>query len=99
MTEILKLLAAFAGGLLVGLASFAVLWWSLRRLVDGTTSWWWFPLGSLLRTVLVVGTLWLLAAGSLPRLACGLAGWALARQITVHCTGRDPSGKEGPPCT
>lgn len=102
MTEALQLLAVLAGGLLVGLVSFGGLWWAVRRLVDGESRWWVFPLGSLLRTALVLGGFWLLSAGGdLPRLACGVVGWLLARQLMIRRfgPGREPSEKGGHPCT
>lgn len=89
VTEILR---SAAGGVLLGLLYFGGLWWTVRRLAV-VRSPALLALGSfVLRTVLVSVGLVLVSAGQPLALLAAVAGFLLARGVSIRVTRARPAG-------
>lgn len=88
MTEILLLLLAFTGGLLLGLFFYGGLWWTVQRGLASPRPHLWFLASYLLRTTIAVAGLAALASGRWPRLLIALFGCLVARLIMMQLSKR-----------
>lgn len=98
MTDWLRVVSAFAGGVAIGAAFFAGLWWTLALVLRRPAAAAWLGLSFLLRAALAVGGLWLLAGQDIVALAAAMAGFLLARVVATRRLGRDGSVAGGAPC-
>lgn len=76
--------ACVLAGLLLGGMYFGGLWWTTRRALQSANPALWFLVSSLLRNALLLGGLYLLAAGSWQRILASLAGILLARMAILR---------------
>jgi F1F0 ATPase subunit 2 len=98
IADILLILVAFGSGIVLGLAFFGSLWWTIARVTSGRIGTWLLPVSSLVRTALLFAGFWLVAHGKVARLVACLAGWLLARSLTVRRLGSGRA-KGGDGCT
>jgi F1F0 ATPase subunit 2 len=82
--DVLRLAAAGTAGLASGLASFAGLWWTLRLALPGTSRWWIFGFGALLRLAFLAAVFRTAVHAGLPESLAALAGFLLAREIALR---------------
>lgn len=101
MNDTLLLLFAFAAGIVLGLAFFGGLWWTVSRVTNGHGAVWLLPLSSLVRTAMLLVGFWFISQGQAARLAACVAGWLLARRFWIRrCSRRENSApRGGVPCT
>ncbi len=95
MSEILHLVAACAGGLLLGAMFFGGLWWTLRRALASERAALWFLGSLLLRTSVTLSGFYLLARGDWKRLLACLLGFVIARFLVTSLTGAS-AGHQNP---
>ncbi len=74
-----SLLAALATGMILGLAVFAGLWWTLRRGVASAKPGLWFGVSALIRMGVVLATFYYMALAGLPQVGLCLVGLLVAR--------------------
>lgn len=84
MREASSIFLALAAGLVLGVAFFGGLWWTVARVTSGRGAAWLLPLSSLVRTALVLAGFWLVAQGQPLRLAACVGGWLLARWFMIR---------------
>ena len=89
MSEILNLVPALVGGVLLGAMFFGGLWWTVRKGLASTRPALWF-LGSLiLRTSLTLAGFYVVSDGHWERLLMCLVGFTMARPIVTWFTRSD----------
>ena len=92
--ETLILVLALVMGIALGGLFFGGLWWTVQKGVVSNRPGLWFFVSLLLRTSLVLGGFYFIAAGHWQRLLLCLLGFLLARLIVTRLTRTE--GK--PPC-
>ena len=88
--DVAVLAGAGAGGLLLGLAYFASLWWTVRRLAGARHPAALMAVGYAVRVAGLLGAVWLIGWGRWPRLVACLAGFVVGRMAATRMLG--PSG-------
>lgn len=81
--DVLGIILAGLGGLVWGLAYFAGLWWTVRRMAGAASPLTLALASFVVRAGLLLAGLALLAGGDVFRLLAALAGFVLARQILL----------------
>lgn len=101
MSSATSILLAFATGSVLGCFFFGGLWWTVSRVTSSRSGAWLLPVSSFLRTVVLLGGLWVVGHDSLGRIAACMAGWLLARRVLVRRYGpvENAARKRGPSCT
>lgn len=94
MTETLRLLLAFPGGLLLGMFFYGGLWLTVRGGLASPRPGLWFMASFLLRTAIAVAGLLVLSGGRWPRLLIALLGLLAARLVVMRLSKR--AGREKP---
>ena len=99
MHEPLSLMLAAGVGLLLGVAFYGGLWWTVRMVVTSERPATWMVGSLLLRTSSVLGGFYLVGRGDARRLLVCLGGFVVARILVTWVTGRSPlppSARRGP---
>lgn len=86
MNDPLMLVAAGAGGLLLGIVFFGGLWWTVHRGVSSRRPARWFLISMLLRMGLVLAGFHFIGDGQSPRLLACLLGFVVARFGVMRLT-------------
>lgn len=86
MSDILLLLLAFAGGLIIGGIYFAGLWWTLRKSLAPDASVALLPLSLFIRVAICLTGFYLVGAGDPLRILACLLGFIAARFILLRLT-------------
>ncbi len=86
MNEALRLILAFAAGVLLGAIFFGGLWWTVQKGVSSKWSALWFSSSLLLRTSVALGGFYFIARGHWERLGGCFLGFFLARLIVTWLT-------------
>ena len=87
-TDLLMLGLAFGGGVVLGAAFHAGLWWTVVRGLDARRSALWFPGSALLRMGGTAGCFYLIGAGHAQRFAACLAGFVIAQLLVAGFAAR-----------
>jgi F1F0 ATPase subunit 2 len=82
--DMLSLLSALLGGVLLGTFFFAGLWWTVHRGSYATYPAVWFFSSFLLRTVITIFGIYLLTDGQLAKLSACLLGFIGARIVIIR---------------
>lgn len=96
MNESVSLAGALVTGVLLGTMFFGGLWWTVRQGVSAERPGLWFLGSLLLRTGIVLGGFYVVAAGHWERLLLCLLGFAIAHVIVTWFTG-PPVEHHNPP--
>ena len=98
MTEPIHLIVAVLIGLMAGLIFFGGLWLTTQRLTTWKSPALWLPLSFFARTAIVLGAIYWVGSGSLPRIAACLVGFLMSRATIFYATRSKhavvPHGKE-----
>lgn len=86
MSDILGLVLAAAGGLIIGAIYFAGLWWTLRKTLGTDASVALLPLSLFIRVAICLSGFYLIGAGDPARILACLAGFIAARFILIRLT-------------
>lgn len=86
---LLRLIPAFAGGIVLGALFFAGLWLSVRRLGHAKRLGLVLVVSYVVRMIVVIGGLFLLSDGDWRRLAAALTGFILMRMLMVRLVGQN----------
>ena len=89
--QIAPVLIGFSGGLALGWGYFGGLWWTVRRLTSARRPGLLFAASFVIRTGLVIGGLFVLAAGGWMSMAAALVGLLAMRVVLTR--------RWGPPST
>lgn len=79
-------------GVLLGVFFFGSLWWVVRRLPEMSRPGLWVPLSSLLRTLVVLGGVYLLMGTHWERLVAVLLGFVIGRFLVFRQLGISQHG-------
>ena len=93
--DALRLLVVFAAGILLGLAFFGGLWWTIRRGLESSSPARWFVGGFVVRMTFLLAALYYLSGREWVRLVLLGAGILLGRSLVLRWT--KSSGKKRPP--
>lgn len=85
------LVIAVAGGVLIGFLYFATLWWTVRMIAAGRRSAWLVAGSFLIRAVAAAGGIVFFSGGEPVRLVMAVAGFLVARMITIRLVGAPQS--------
>lgn len=88
MTEPLVLALDGLTGAALGAFFFGGLWWTVRRGLRSPSPVRWFLLSALVRTLVVVGVIYLLCGARWERLLACLTGFTLARLVALRIGAR-----------
>ena len=83
MNEILRLVPALVGGMLLGAMFFGGLWWTVQKGMSSTLPALWFFSSLLLRTSLTLAGFYVISDGHWETLLVCLLGFTMARRMTV----------------
>ena len=86
MLEIPTLLLVGVAGVLLGMAFFGGLWWTVRKALSSEHPALWFLTSLLLRTGLTLIGFWLVADGHWERLLVCLVGFVMGRHLVAWRT-------------
>lgn len=86
MNEIVYMILAFIGGLLLGTLFFGGLWLTVRKLVTSRIPALWFLGSFILRVSITLIGFYYIFSGSWQRLLICVAGFIIARYIVIHFT-------------
>jgi len=86
MNEIVYMILAFIGGLLLGTLFFGGLWLTVRKLVTSKIPALWFLGSFILRVSITLIGFYYIFSGSWQRLLICVAGFIIARYIVIHFT-------------
>jgi F1F0 ATPase subunit 2 len=86
MSDILVLLLAAVGGLIIGAIYFAGLWWTLRKSLGTDASVALLPVSLFIRVAICLGGFYLIGAGDPTRIIACLTGFIAARFILFRLT-------------
>ena len=95
MTDALALLLALAAGNVLGVIYFGGLWWTVRKSLASRNPAPWFLGSFLLRSAVVLASLYLIGRGHWERLVVCMVGFVMARFIVTWLT--RSSGKPATP--
>lgn len=95
MSEAIHLILALGAGLLLGALFFGGLWWTVRRGLASPSPALWFGCSLLLRTGIVLGGFYFVAADSLERMIACLLGFVVARLVVTRLTATPGSPEDG----
>ncbi|MCW8796971.1 MAG: ATP synthase subunit I [Chlorobium sp.] len=100
MNEFMAVAAFCVAGIVLGTFFFGGLWLTVEKSTTSTRPWLWFPLSMVLRTVVVLGGLYLIAGEGWMSLLSSLAGFTASRIMVIHCTRRPlkTNGREEVDC-
>lgn len=87
MSEILTLLIVASAGIILGIAFFASLWWTVRRSLSSKSPALLFLVSLLLRMSLTLAGFYFIAHGSLKLLLLCLLGFVIGRFIMIRLVG------------
>lgn len=94
-SDVIGMILAFPAGVLLGMAFFGGLWWTIRRGLSSPHPARWFLSGFLVRMIFLLAALYYLSEGAWVRLIILLAGILLGRIIVLRWT--KSRGKKGTP--
>jgi F1F0 ATPase subunit 2 len=86
MNEIVYMILAFIGGLLLGTIFFGGLWFTVRKLVISKIPALWFLGSFILRVSITLIGFYYISTGSWQRLLICVAGFIIARFAVIHFT-------------
>jgi F1F0 ATPase subunit 2 len=86
MSDIMGLVLAALGGLIIGAIYFAGLWWTLRKSLGADANAVLLPLSLFIRVAICLGGFYLIGAGDPARILACLAGFIAARFILLRLT-------------
>lgn len=86
MNDIIYMILAFIGGLLLGTLFFGGLWFTVRKLVTSKIPALWFLGSFILRVSITLIGFYYISSGSWQRLLICLAGFITARYTVIHFT-------------
>ena len=86
MNEIVYMILAFIGGLLLGTIFFGGLWFTVRKLVISKIPALWFLGSFILRVSITLIGFYYISSGSWQRLLICVAGFIIARFAVIHFT-------------
>ena len=86
MNEIVYMILAFIGGLLLGTIFFGGLWFTVRKLVISKIPALWFLGSFILRVSITLIGFYYISSGSWQRLIICVAGFIIARFAVIHFT-------------
>jgi F1F0 ATPase subunit 2 len=86
MREVLLVVLALLGGILLGIIFFGGLWWTVQRGVSSKQPAVWFFASLMLRTAIVVVGFYFVMHGDWRRVVASLLGFILARLCIVRLT-------------
>ena len=86
MNEIVYMILAFIGGLLLGTIFFGGLWFTVRKLVISKIPALWFLGSFILRVSITLIGFYYISSGSWQRLLICVAGFITARYTVIHFT-------------
>ena len=86
MNEIVYMILAFIGGLLLGTIFFGGLWFTVRKLVNSKIPALWFLGSFILRISITLIGFYYISSGSWQRLLICVAGFITARYTVIHFT-------------
>jgi len=86
MNEIVYMILAFIGGLLLGTLFFGGLWLTVRKLVTSRIPALWFLGSFILRVSITLIGFYYIFSGSWQRLLICVAGFIIARYTVIHFT-------------
>jgi F1F0 ATPase subunit 2 len=86
MSDIMGLVLATVGGLIIGAIYFAGLWWTLRKSLGTDASIALLPLSLCIRVAICLGGFYLIGAGDPARFLACLLGFIAARFMLVRLT-------------
>jgi len=86
MNEIVYMILAFIGGLLLGTIFFGGLWFTVRKLVISKIPALWFLGSFILRVSITLIGFYYISTGSWQRLLICVAGFIIARFAIIHFT-------------
>ena len=86
MNEIVYMILAFIGGLLLGTLFFGGLWFTVRKLVISKIPALWFLGSFILRVSITLIGFYYISTGSWQRLLICVAGFIIARFAVIHFT-------------
>lgn len=86
MNEIIYMILAFIGGLLLGTLFFGGLWFTVRKLSTSKIPALWFSGSFILRGSITLIGFYYISSGSWQRLLIGVAGFITARFAVTHFT-------------
>jgi F1F0 ATPase subunit 2 len=89
MNDILRLLPALVGGMLLGAMFFGGLWWTVRKGMSSPRPALWFFGSLLLRTSLTLAGFYVISNGHWDKLLVCLLGFTVARPMVTRLTRSD----------
>ncbi|MCA9073045.1 MAG: ATP synthase subunit I [Planctomycetaceae bacterium] len=84
------LLFCGVAGVLLGVFYFGSLWWVVRRLPEMSRPSIWFPISSILRTLVVLAGVYFLMGGRWERLVALMVGFIIGRIVVFRKVGISP---------
>ncbi len=94
MNEILKMILAFVGGLVLGILFFGGLWLTVKKAVTVKVPALWFSLSFLLRVGITLLGFYYISMGKWQQMLFCLVGFILARLIIIRLTKADEIKQE-----